>query len=49
VGAGELERALADALAGAISQLRPGSSLAIRRHGDDYRIEIHPSDSVVRA
>ena len=50
VDVGELERALADALAGAISQLRPGSSLAIRRRGDDYRIEIHPSsDSVVRS
>ena len=47
---GGLERALADALAGAISQLQPGSSLAIRRRGDDYRIEIHPSsDSVVRS
>ncbi len=50
VDTGQLERALADALAGAISQLTPGSSLAIRRRGDDYRIEIHPSsDSVVRS
>ena len=50
VDVGELERALADALAGAISQLQPGSSLAIRRRGDDYRIEIHlSSDSVVRS
>ena len=47
VDAGELERALAEALAGAISQLRPGSSLAIRRRGDDYRIEIHPSSESV--
>ena len=49
VDAGELERALADALAGAIGQLAPGSSLAITRHGDDYRIEIGlSSDSVAR-
>lgn len=37
---GALERALAEAIAGAIAELRPGSSLAIRRRGDDYRIEI---------
>ncbi len=48
--AGELERALADAIAKEVGRLRPGSSLAITRQGDDYRIEIDPSsDSVVRA
>jgi hypothetical protein len=49
VEAGELERALAEAVAEAISRLQPGSSLAIKGPGGDYRIEIHPSsDSVVR-
>lgn len=39
-GPGELERALADAIAEALGGLRPGSSLAITRRGDDYRIEL---------
>ncbi|MGE0025796.1 MAG: hypothetical protein AB7O78_07875 [Thermoleophilia bacterium] len=38
--AGELERALADAIAEAVGQLRPGTSLAITRRGDGYRIEV---------
>lgn len=48
--AGELERALADAIAREIGRLRPGSSLAITRQGDDYRIEVGlSSDSAVGA
>jgi predicted acylesterase/phospholipase RssA len=45
---GEFERALADALAEAIGRLGPGSSLAIKGPGGDYRIEIEQSpDSVI--
>jgi hypothetical protein len=40
VEARELERALAGTVAEAISRLQPGSSLAIKRRADDYRIEI---------
>jgi hypothetical protein len=39
----EAERALADAIATEISRLQPGSSLAITREGDDYRIAIGTS------
>jgi hypothetical protein len=45
--AGELERALAGALAEAIGRLRPGTSVAIRQVGDDYRIEVHASSDAV--
>jgi cellulose synthase/poly-beta-1,6-N-acetylglucosamine synthase-like glycosyltransferase len=46
--AGDLERALADAIAQAVSRLGPGSTLAVKRRGDDYRIEIDLSaDSAV--
>jgi cellulose synthase/poly-beta-1,6-N-acetylglucosamine synthase-like glycosyltransferase len=45
---GEFERALADALAEAIGRLGPGSSLAIKGPGGDYRIEIEQSpDSAI--
>ena len=48
VDAGEFERALADAIADAIGRLRPGSSVAIKGPGGDYRIEIQQSsDSVI--
>jgi hypothetical protein len=40
---GEFERALADALAEAIGRLGPGSSLAIKGPGGEYRIEIEQS------
>ena len=40
VDAGDLERALAGAIAEAIGRLGPGASLAVTRRGDDYRIEI---------
>jgi len=40
VDGGDLERALAGAIAEAIGRLGPGASLAVTRRGDDYRIEI---------
>ncbi|MCB0872815.1 MAG: glycosyltransferase [Thermoleophilia bacterium] len=47
---GELERALAEAIANEIAQLPPGGRLEVVRNGDDYRIQVGvESDAAVPA